>query len=256
MARPSLRHLQERGTHGQFFGVVHVVVGAVIRRVRLKRADVQHERAVAVAVDEVRRLASEEGRHLVLCGHPRTLHWREHHRAVFPAQFRLESAVDQVLMVVAHLGAVLALRVLGTMSVLSAYPLVETVLSNDVVPEVPLAEPAGVVVLRGHLSDALPVRRERHLVDGRPGEVRIESGDDRSPRGSAYRLSDVGSLEDEAAVCQRVQARHIDPVVAVAAQGVVPLLVAENEHYVRTVRHVGSPPLSLMCIRKRRIPAL
>jgi hypothetical protein len=233
-ARP-LQHgriegLVEGGGHLHLPRVVHPVVDAVEGRVGVEEAQEYRERAVAVALDELDALAGHVGRLAQVLGQG----IRVAARIAAVVVVRLDAAGGQEVVVPRARRAVAAGGVVLLVPVLGALERVEAALPEDLVAQVPLAEPGGAVGgRRQHLDEDAPVRGERRVVEAGPVRVRIEARQEARARGRAERLGHVGALEQHAAPRQRVEVRRADQRVAVRAHRVAPVLVGEDEQQVR-----------------------
>ena len=150
---------------------------------------------------------------------------------------RLEPAINKVVVVGRHFVAKLGLGVGLAVAVLCRIPDIEAVLPLHVVAEVPLAHIALEIFVVDHLGDYGRLRRQVNLVHNGPCFVRVEAGHNGGARRSAYRLRDIGVLEHEAAVRERVQVRHIHVVRAVAGERIGTLLVAHYENDIGRISH-------------------
>ena len=68
----------------------------------------------------------------------------------------------------------------------------------------------------------------------------IQTRHNRRPARSAHRLGDVRVLENERPISDAVQIRRFDPIVAVASERILALLVGEDDENVWPIGGVGS----------------
>ena len=247
--RRPLRPLQKRRPHRQLRRIVHIVQRPIIRRMRLECAHIQREWLIAVALYEISRPVRQKRRHLMLLRQPRAQRRRKDELARHTLQVRLMPVGYEIMPVVAEHIAILPPRIFRQMPVLRAHPLVKPVLPYHIIAQMPLAVVAAVILVRQHLSDNRNVPRHNQLVHRHPRRMRIHPRHYGSPRRRAYRLRHICVLEHKTLIRQRVQIRHIQPIVPIASHRVRPLLIAEYENQVRPVRHITAPH----CCMRRNI---
>ena len=113
-------------------------------------------------------------------------------------------------------------------AVFDPHELRESALRHKLAAQVPLAVVrAGVIV--GHaLGHRQMFGFQQVVVLDAACRVRVETGHDGRARGRAHGLRAVGALDHKAVLSQAVQVRRLDGGVAVAGQGVGPLLIRED----------------------------
>ena len=202
----------------------------------LDAAGVEHERPAAVAHDEVGGPVSYEARHLEPRGqaHPELAGEDPSAEHIL---VRLDTLVEQKPVVVGVPGEIGGVGALISDGLDRADPLVEPVLRAQLVPQVPLANVRLSVVAWEHLSDGLDRLGHGESVAGHTRRVRVQPCHNGRARRGADGLGHVGVLEYKGLIGEGVEVRHLDPVVAVAAQGIEALAVAEEENEVVFSRH-------------------
>ena len=202
----------------------------------LEDVDVECEWTVLVPVDELRGPVAQEGGLGELLGQCRRILAGEDHGAL-GLLVRLVAALDQEVVIVAEYRQVLVVGVVVAVLVLYAHPLVEAVLADDLVAQVPLAVVGGVVLRRQEVGDGPDRVVQANVVLQTAVDVGPQPGQDRRARRGADGRADVAVLEYEAAGGKGVEVGGLDEVVAVAGHRVGPLLVGEDEEYVGLSRH-------------------
>ena len=112
-------------------------------------------------------------------------------------------------------------------------------LQHHVIAEMPLAEVSAVVVITNQLGNSGRVCRQRYVVAMQPHGVRIQASHDACTARSANRLRYVSVLKHEPVIGDPVEVRRLDPIVPVARQRVLTLLIGQDEEDVRPACSVG-----------------
>ena len=152
---------------------------------------------------------------------------------------RLNALVLQEVVIRRKLGSGLVIRVLRPPLVVAANPVIEAVLGENLVAQMPLADVAGLVLRRDHLRGRLHLARHDQSVHGHARRRRIQPRHDRRPSRRTHRLGHVRVLKHQAALSQRVHVRRLNPVVPVASHTVLPQPVRQNEDEVGMFRGRG-----------------
>ena len=149
---------------------------------------------------------------------------------------RLDTVLPQMIVVVRLDIPILPLRCPNPMEVLHADPLVETMLLDHVVAEVPLAEISAVVVLADPLRNRRTISRQWDVVPMQSNRVRVQPRHYRRPARSTHRLCHIRVLKHKRPISYAIQIRRIDPIVAITSKRILPLLISQYEEDVRASR--------------------
>jgi len=140
-------------------------------------------------------------------------------------------------MVVASAVSVAAGAVVGAVAVLDGNPLLEAVLCEYLVAQVPLAHIGGTVIgVVEQFRQNPGVDRQRDVVPGAPGRGGPEPGHHGRAVGRADRLGDVGPLEYHALRGQLVEIGGVNPRISVGSHGIGALFIGPDEQQVRFSR--------------------
>ena len=108
------------------------------------------------------------------------------------------------------------MNIVPAIAVLDAPPLIESVLLQCFLPQVPLPIVGTVVVVGQHLSERWNRWIEKDVVLLHVGRVRIEPGQKRGSSGCANGLGAVGMLEHEASLRYVMEGASLQPVGPIA----------------------------------------
>jgi len=150
----------------------------------------------------------------------------------------------QEVPIIALLRHVAPFAIVAAVAVLDTPPLLESVLGEDLVAEMPFAEIArGVIGVPEEFRKDGYVLRQGDVVLGAAVHVRPEAGHNGRARGCADRLADVGIAKHHGLGRQTVQIGRLDDAVTIRGHSVRPLFVGPEK------KQVGLAPCGLLPLR-------
>lgn len=157
--------------------------------------------------------------------------------ASFPLYIRLKTVFRQVVVVAAQLRQILLAAVQTAIEILSANPLVKTMLRYNFVPQIPLAVITAAILLGHHLRQGPGCWRQLCLLGSHAERVRIHAGHNGCARSHAHRLAYIRSFEYETLLGQGIEMGSLDGSVTITRHRIEPLLVGKNKQEIGSVFH-------------------
>jgi len=193
---------------------------------RFEEIDMENEGIVFVPTDELARLGLQEFRFAVFERTP----GRESAAVGSGRSIGFVIQVPQKPVVVASGGPVTALTVIFAVTVLDGDPLLEPMLREDLIAQVPFPHIGGPIIrIIEQFRKTGSLLREWDVVGDTPVRVRPQTGQYRGSRGGADRLCAIGSPEDRRFGGEFVEVGGVDPGVPVNRHRVRPLFIGPQE---------------------------